>query len=259
MTAEDLLDRIDQAVADTCHGPGCTASLAGSVSDWFCSPPCQAAWTAHDADVQEIVGYREAMSRAVGWCEDEARWEPTITVGDWTVTVAWARGLLMSAIAAHAEPKLRPKIARLTVSTTYVPPERTDDPNADAFVADVAARWADRLGLEAEAAAARTMADEARREYFQFVQQQWGQELQQLVGRVSTAEKALAEAFKPMQEAVASIGKALAGRPVDLVLLDDAPGPGAPTEDRMARALQLRQRRNTGPTVHADDRRNRRR
>lgn len=237
MSNVDLLDRIDEVTAAVCAQ--CDGPLGGSPSDDFCSADCQAAWTAHERDVQDIVGYREAMSIAVGWCEDEARWEPTLTVGDWTVTARWMDALFIRARAA-ASVRLTAPTQPLTVTTIYVAPGRTDNAAEDAWVCDVAARWATRLGLHDEAAAARAMSREATAEF-------WGEAMEGVRSAMADLGRGLTQAFQEISKAFAPLSK--------LAVKHHA---ADPDESPAVRALRLRQTRNTGPQVHADPRRNRR-
>lgn len=54
---QGVLDAINQLVAPVCGYCSTPLSTAGVLD--FCRPDCQAAWTAAEARVEELVGYRE--------------------------------------------------------------------------------------------------------------------------------------------------------------------------------------------------------
>jgi hypothetical protein len=55
----DLLDRIDEVTTERCHE--CDAPLGDSPSEWFCDAECQANWTIHQGEVARLTGYREPL------------------------------------------------------------------------------------------------------------------------------------------------------------------------------------------------------
>jgi hypothetical protein len=131
----DLLDRIDDVTTPACAW--CNDELGDSPSADFCGPKCQAAWTAHQHDVQRLVGYVEPTVVYEGF--DQARWEPQVTVEvdgrEWTIPTAAAAELLRLTRAQHERPPVPETAGYSRPGPVGVQVETTDEPLDDALLA----------------------------------------------------------------------------------------------------------------------------
>lgn len=283
----DLLDRIDALLACAqCKGP-----MTGSPSVDFCGPFCQEVWTRRHHDVTELDGYREDYSVMPGW--DAAHYVHHIEVigedgTEWSLAAADARAWLECAREQATAVPVPDGVGFRWPGPAWVGVERTDDPFEDAQVAEIAAL---RTPYECDARRLRAFAADRLATGVADPFAAFAARVQEMVRSASEGFRALATSWEGLRATFTALGEeagSLYARPMrrhndepssrwhylgttgDAVLFHvpvprwatDPPivsAPGDTVWDPAARALAARRNRNTGPSVHADPRRNGRR
>lgn len=246
----DLLERIDAVTAPVCAW--CDWPLGGSVSDDFCTPACQQLWTAYHNDVVRIGSYTEAYYG--GWT-DAAHYVPHVEVigedgREWSLRVPDAQAWLDCAREQATAIPLPDGVGYRHPGPVGIVVEATDDPLEDAQVARIAARRSPDI---ADAARLEAFADERAGVAGPGVP--CGPGLAAAMERLRAAVQDACTPFRQIAEAMVPAWAATVS--ARLEHWDALRDPH--DADPAARALAARRHRNTGPSVHADPRRNRRR